>query len=407
MLKYFFLQLKRSFKIFPFLVFSILIMLFCVAVVIAGFVGKSQNSEEKQRFKIGLTGDLNSEYIDIGLVALQSFDDTRFAMELIKIENEDEAKNLLYKGEISAYVVFPQEFIEKALRGDIEKVTYVTSSGSQNIVTMFKSEITQFVTDLVVYSQKGAYAISDVGDDYRIKSVNKHFTRLSKNYAKLAFRRSALCLLEELGISSGVGVAEYYVCSVCVIFLSLIGVAFVIVYVSDDHALNGLLASKGHSITMQVLCEALSHFLILLVLMAIVIISVLGATKFFDVKLPYDSYILWSLLLRSIIVTFMISSFNILMFAISGNLVTSVLFYFLGSVGQCYVSGCFYPVYALPEVLQKTSGYLPYGIAREYLEGAFLYQDKFPQLLAIFGYSLMFLLWAVIVRKIITSKGRG
>ena len=407
MLKYFFLQLKRSFKTLPFLAFSILIMLFCIAVVITGFVGKNKNSEDKQRFKIGLTGDLNSQYIDIGLVALQNFDDTRFAMELIKIETENEAKNLMYKGEISAYVVFPPEFIEKALRGDIEKITYVTSTGSQNIVTMFKSEITQFVTDLVVYSQKGAYAISDVGDDYRIKNVNKHFTRLSKNYAKLAFQRSALCLLEELGISSGIGVTEYYVCSVCVIFLSLIGMAFVTVYVSDDHSLNGLLASKGHPISMQVLCEALSHFLALLILMAIIIFLILGILVYLDLKFPYDSYILYSLLLRSVVVAFMISTFNILMFAISGNLVTSVLFYFLGSVGQCYISGCFYPVYALPEILQKASDYFPYGIAREYLEGAFLYHDKLPQLLGIVGYSFVFLLFAVFVRKAITLKGRG
>lgn len=406
--KYFSLQLKRAFKLLPFVMLVTVLILAFASIVIAGFVGKSKADDSNNRFKIAITGDTEGDYIELGMTALQTLDDTRFAMDIIEMEQK-EAEKALRKGEISAYVVLPEDFIERAIKGETDRVTYVTSSGSRTIVTLFKNEITKLITDLVVYNQKGIHAIGNVCQDYSSKKLaSKNVNELSLEYVDLIFDRGKLCTLEELGISEGITLSEYYVCAVSIIFLTLIGISFATVYVKKDHALSSLLTSKGQGVCKQVLLESASHFLMLLIqLVAVLAIAISVWTYFLKSEIPYSFDVLTAFLIRLLVVTVLMTAFNTFMFEISGNFITSVLLYFFFSLGQCYISGCFYPLYALPLPLQKLSVFLPLGIGREYLEGAFLYEAKTFQLFALFAYTLIFLFGAIWIRKFKTVMKRG
>ncbi|MBQ9957444.1 MAG: ABC transporter permease, partial [Clostridia bacterium] len=68
-------------------------------------------------------------------------------------------------------------------------------------------------------------------------------------------------------------------------------------------------------------------------------------------------------------------------------------------MGLCYVSGCFYPIYSLPLPLQKLSHFLPTGIAREYLEGYFVGDTNFTQLMGILIFTVAFLTAALLIRS--------
>ena len=397
MQKYFNLQLKRAAKTLPYLLVVLLITLVALVIIAGALFTQDASSDEKTKFKIAITGDTKGNYIQFGLTAVQNFDNTRFAMEIIELK-EDEAREQLRAGKISAFVVLPENFIDRAMRGDIEPVKYVTNEGAQNVAVMAKNELTDLVTTMVVYSEKGVYSIPLTFEDYKVEeSVNTHINNLSIEYTDLAFSRSNIYVVDELGIESGITGTQYYVCSIVVILLMLVGVAFVTIYVKNDYALPKLLVSKNCSIKAQVTSEYFVHFLTLFVLSLLLGVILLLCKDFLGATTSGAKIV--GLLLRLIPVLFMIAAFNILIFEISSNIVTAVLLHFFGCVVQLYASGCFYPVYALPKILQKVSYFLPTGIARGFLEGAFTEKALLLKLLGLFCYTVLFFTLAVLIRK--------
>jgi hypothetical protein len=135
MKKYLFLQFKRVFKLFPFFLAVTLLMVIAGSMIFTGLIEKLGNNKETSRFKIAISGDTDNEYLKWGMAAMQSFDETEFAIEFLELE-EQEAEKALLRGDLSAYVVLPENFIEKAIDGDVEPVRYVTTPGMDNVVTM-------------------------------------------------------------------------------------------------------------------------------------------------------------------------------------------------------------------------------------------------------------------------------
>ncbi len=408
MKKYFCLHLKRNFKMLPFILAVTAVMLVGVFVVASGMAYLSRNSADKQRFKIAITGDTDNKYTQLGMAVLQNFDDTRFAMELIELTT-DEAKQALKSGGISAYVILPENFIERALYGDVDKVVYVTSAASQNVVSMFKNEITELITDMVVYTEKGTYGINEAVTQNGISDPKgKYMNKLSLEYVDLIFSRSDVLVVDQLGILQGATVTEYYVCSLTVFLMLLFGISFVTVCVKKDFSLNRLLISKGNSNIRQIMSEFGAHFITMLALVLVLLggcavtLTVIGKQDLL-VSAIFEHF---PFLLRAVAVLIMVSAFDMMIFELSGTLVSGVLLHFFLSLGMCYVSGCFYPVYSLPVSLQKISGLLPTGVARELLQGHFTGENIGLQLLGIVIFTGLFLTVTILARNFKTGSVR-
>lgn len=388
MKQYFYLQLKRLLRIFPMLLIGTLVTVACVGLLLGGIGTADKNSADQQRFQIAITGDTSGDYVQIGLVALQAFDDTRFSMEILELEQE-EARQQLLAGKISAYVILPENFIERALYGDVDTVTYVTHAGGENIVTMFKNEVTKLITDLVIHSQKGVYAIGDVAAQENVRDVRgQYMDDLAFSYIELIFSRSKVCTVEELGLSDGLGLPEYYIGCLSVFLLLFIGVAFVTAGVRRDHSLHGLLQSRFIGFRKQVLCEYAAQCGVFLCITGLLTGGICVAGSLLaDLKIPG----FFSLLFRFLPVAAMAAALNGLIFELAGNVVSAVLWHFFLCLGQCYAAGCFYPVYALPPVLQGAAGLLPAGLAREFVSGSFLHTAKLSALLGLLLFTCLFL----------------
>lgn len=409
MRKYFYLQLKRNFKILPFILAVTAAMLVGVFIVVSGVATMTQNSEDKQRFKVAITGDTDDPYTQLGMSVLQNFDDTRFSMEIVEMTTAD-AEDALKKGSISAYVILPEDFIERAIYGDVDKVVYVTSVASQNAVSMFKNEVTGLITDIVVESQKGTYGIDEAVTQNGINDpYGKYMNELSLEYVNLVFSRSEVLVVEELGISNGITTKEYYICALSVFLILLISISFVTVGIKKDLSLNTLLISKGNSNKRQIFSEFGAHFVALMILifillsLGIIVLVILGKHDIIASEIGE----LPLFLARLVIVVLMISAFNMMIFELSETLVNGAVLHFFISMAMCYVSGCFYPVYSLPVVLQKISSFVPTGIAREFLQGHFTRADSGLQLLGIVVFTVLFLVVTMLVRNLKTIGNRG
>lgn len=406
MKKYFYLQLKRVGKIFPFILAVTVALLIGLSVILYGVLDTFNRREDNKQFAIAVTGDTDNSYMKWGIAAMQALDETRFSIRFVKMDEAD-AKTALKKGTISAYVVMPEGFVEKAISGEIEPITYITSAGMEGLSTLFKNEITTLVTDMVVYSQKGAYGLDSALDDNGLADISyQHMNQISLEYTDLIFHRNELCRVDELGISDGLSTPEYYICAITILIFVLIGIPFSMVYIKKDYAFHRLLLSRGYSAQLQLSCEYCTH-LFAMFLQAAAIMLIIFAANIIPKVIGSDTLSFHGFLLKIAPIIIMISAFNLFMFELSNNIVSGLLLHFFLAISLCYISGCMYPIYAFPQIIKKIGSCLPTGIARSYLATEFTFDTSLPYLVGIILYTIAFytLAWLIRYRKTTVVRG--
>ncbi|MBQ8880597.1 MAG: ABC transporter permease [Oscillospiraceae bacterium] len=369
MKKYFYLQLKLAGKLLPFVLAVTLALLLGLGLILTGLLSAFQSSGTP--FTVALSGDTDNDYMQWGLAAIQPTEDSLFSINIVEMPR-DAAHSALEKGEISAYVIIPEGFMEKAMVGEIDPITYVTSTGLEGVAGQMKREITQIVTKMVVYSQKGAYGLAnalsqntDISDIYTPMSV------LSLEYTDLILHRAEFYRVEELGVDHGLTTQDYYICAGLVILLALAGLPFGAIYIKKDHALSRLLRSRGYPAGLQLLCEYGAHLLAMLAL-AGAVLAAAGLAITLLPGSPLGSLPQFGLLAAKLLpVTAMLAALNILVFNLSDSTVSGLLLHFFGAIGLCYVSGCIYPISAFPIGVQRFAAFLPTAIARQHLATGF------------------------------------
>lgn len=408
MKNYFRLQLKKIAKILPFVMILTLTLIVGLSAILYGMIGIFQGSEKNNRFVIGVTGDTDNDYMRLGMAAMQTFDETRFSIEFAEM-TEEKAQKAIETGEISAYIVIPEKFVDNALYGNIEPITFVTTAGMEGIKGLFKKEITSLVTDMVIYSQKGSYGLYDALSDNGYENIaDKHLNKISIKYAELIFARGNLYKVNEVGVTDGLTTIEYYICAILVLLLVLVGLPFSAIYVKKDYALNRLLLSRGCSTFKQIIFEYSAHLLAMVLQVVMIIAVVLVAIKYMP---AFDNGIFKNiatdLIFKIVPVVIMLAAFNIMMFELSSNIVSSLLIHFFTSIALCYITGCMYPIYALPKALINLSAFLPTGMARSYLASSFTMDDSYNNLLGLIAYSVAFLMISWLIRYRKTARIRG
>lgn len=382
-------------------------LLIGLGVILSAFVQRFNDSEEKSPFKVALTGDTQDQYIRWGMAALKTLDETRYSIEIIVLE-EPQAEKKLKVGKISAYIVIPPDFIENALHGDIKPLRFVTSAGGKSIVTMFKNEITQLITDMLINSEKGVYGINDALDHNGYSEISgKLMDRLNLEYVNLILHRSDLLDVEISGVSHGLTLVEYYISAVALLLLLMMGIPYAPLHIKSDFSLNRLLISKGKGNLSQMFSEFLSHFLSVGLLCVTIFAAVAIAFKYLGGSVGstlLTPMSLLSLSYKAVPVIIMISAFNIMIFELSSQLISGMLLHFFSVLCLCYASGCFFPIYTFPKALQQLSGFLPTGIAREYLESCITGDDILLYLVGVLAFGFAFFVIALSARCYKTVK---
>lgn len=402
MKKYLHLQLKRAGRLFPFVLAVTLALLGSVVFILGAILSAEGGKEENTKAVVGVAGDMENSFLKLGLGAMQTFDDTRYSMELKPFE-EKAAAAALKNGTISAYIVIPEDFIEKAFSGDIEPIRFVTTAHTSDVVTMLKNEILTVITDMVVASQKGTYGTDDLMESCGNSAAGEDMDRISLDYFELIVNRNDMLTVEEVGVKAQLSTTNYYICSMFIFFFMLLGLPFASIYCRGENTLCLLLRAKGVSVFKLKLAEYLSH---LASLVAITFI-LLGGAALADIFLKAD--LLGSLEFCPFIyllpTLMMLAAFNLLLFELASNIINGVLIHFFTALSISYISGCFFPIHTFPKAVQALSSFLPVGVAREHLSGLFTGEGSLTALLTTLGYAILFFLVSLGVRQYKLSRG--
>ncbi len=409
MKSYFSLQWKRVMKVLPFVLIVTVVLFVGIAMVLSGLIKADEADAKNTKLTIGVTGDTDNAILKTAIAAFQNFDESRFSITFVEMEEAEAEKSLGEEGGISAYLILPEDFVEKAMRGEMEPMYYVTSAGATDIVTMFKNEVTTLVTDVVVSSQKGTFGLEEALDDNDIRDSEGWVEELAVEYATAIMQRAEILAVNELQVTDGVRLADQYLCALTVLFLMLLGLPFVAVYVRRDHSLSALLISRGVPTGRQLYHEWLPHFLSLLSLAAVVFVPaiLLSATSDQAVAqiLSTEQWLRYMLLFVPVLA--MVSTFNLLIFEVGGNVVSATLLHFFASLCMCYVSGCFYPVFTFPRAVQAMERFLPTGFARETLLTAISEEAVWHPLIGVMVYGAVFFAATWLIRTCRMRRWEG
>ena len=354
------------------------------------------NREENQKFSVALSGETDDIFVQLGLQTLEAMDSSRFSLDIREMP-EDDARKALARGEISAYVVFPDGFMDEAFQGNLMPIRFVSASGPTTMVSVFKDEVTRMISDVLMESQKGVYGLYDAADGENLGSVGSRSDRLALRYVDYVLVRDRVYALEVLGIADNLPLREYLLCGLSVLFLWLCCLPFAPKLRRPDPALGQLMQSRGRRLWLQLLCDFGAYWLMFLPIAAL---PVLGAALLPSLlQAP-----LWQILLTIAGVGLICSAMSFLLYQLTSHLLSGILLQFFVGVVMCFVSGCMYPAFFFPIAVQKLAAWLPAGLMRRAFAGCVTGEFSPTVLLTLIGYSCLFILLSWLARK---KGGKG
>lgn len=409
MKKYLTIVLKSMLKFCPFVLIVTLVLFLGFAIIFNEMVKLENADADNMIFKVGITGDTDNNYFKLGKSALQTFDSSRFAIEIIEMSEEDAQKSL-NSGIISAYVVMPENFIKDAIHGNLKSIKYITSSGSVGMVSIFKDEITRAVEELVVHSQKGVFGLEEtLLENGFSNEAYDYVDNLNFEYIEFIVHRSNMYKVTELGIGDGLPFGLYMICGISVLLILLTQLPFGAVFIKRDRSLSKLLKSGAVSPTKQVLSEFIAFFMVLTAILFIILGLFCIALSIFDFGINKESLSVYTILkfgIGLLPVLGMLVAFGNLIFSLGENIINGVLMHFFISLSLCYISGCLYPIYTFPKFIQKLSVFLPTGFARGFIANCFTEDSIIFNFTGLAVYTVVFISLTVLIKNVkINDKG--
>lgn len=407
MIKYSLLQFKRLLRILPFVLTSVFVLFFCLIVVFSAIID-GQQEDGSIRFRLALVGSSDDPYLKAGLEVIQAYDSSRFAIETVQME-EQEALKALEKGEIGAYVVIPDGFIEEAMAGHIGSLKYVSTTGAAELITLFKDEITSVVSDIIIACEQAMYGIDDALRENGMEDRIGQFTNdISLTYVDYILNRTDMYSVEVLGSADSLGLSGYLFSGITVLLMTLLIIPFSSAYIKKDFSIDRLLKSKGVGAVSQVVGEYLALFGIFSAIFFVVSVCV---SVFVGSNSPEITRIIGIFSLENypklLIVAFMITAFGYLLFQLADDLVSGVLVQFFSGLALCFVSGCLYPMYFFPDSLRVAASYFPQGGARVLLSSCITGTSAHNDVVALLMYGTAFIGLSILARAVRLRKEAG
>lgn len=408
MLKYLYLQIKRTRRILLYMVLCTILLVGLLLGAYSAITDSSISDDTQAKLNIAMCGDVEHPLIQMGITALRAVDNTRFSMNFL-IMDESEALSALESREIDAYVVIPDAFMQGALKGDLQKLKYVSSAGTVGVSTLFKDEITRAVSAIVSACQSGMLAFDTLTSQYPVISLEGiAFSPLALTYVEYILIRGNVYTVEDMGITDPLGMDGYLISGLSVLLLGLLMVPYGGLYIKKDNSLERILHTKGIKVHHQVMGEYFSCFFSMVVLMmtAVLVIYGINTIGLFQIREMFPAFSaggIWLLVL----LTMLICAFLYFLFSFSENLVSGLLLTFFGHIALSFVSGCMYPLYFFPESIQRIAGYLPHSYGRLLISDILTGRYDLMHILPVLLYTLCFLAWSVLLHRRHISGGRG
>lgn len=391
---YWSLQLKRMMKALP----STALLTLFLTVGLLGllqvmlFVG--QNEEENQVVQIGIVGDLSDSYLGIGIHMLMNMEGIKNLANLESM-GEQEAREAFAAGEISAYLLVPDGFIDSILTGENKEIVYVTGEQARGIGGMLMNELVGAISGLVTTTQTNIYGVQTylIKKDMR-EQIPEATESLNLSYIGATLNRMDIYELQEQGHSNKLSLAGHLFTGVLLLLVLLWGMNSVALMVHQEHSLLKLLQRKGLGPGAQVMAEVAAYGIWQCVTLCLVFVCVMVLKAAMGLAIPeWDTLKLSEQLQAAckwLPVVLMVAAMQAFLYELVTNVINGVLLQFVVAVSMGYLAGCIYPVSFFPKLVQPMAEWSPVGCALRYVQKGLSGQESVVELLVIILYAALF-----------------
>lgn len=393
--RYFLAGLKRIRRLFPEIMG--LSLLFFVLVIIMGrmLIANSDYETGKSRYGIGLLVEGDNQLVDLGIYLLESFDDSKYLVEIKKYSSREEGVEALYKNEVSALCEIPDEFYDSIneLSNDVS-IKYYTASGARGITGVYMDAVTGMVSNYVLYSEAGIFSLMDFCDykGHSAQMMYEDTDRLFLAYMNAIIGRGELVEVKSLGISNGLSTYAYFFVGLSLFMVCVFSFAAISYFLEKSNSLDCIANSRGINAPMQVaadfiayyLCNALCTLILFVPIWLVLRMGAFSIPEFEDLGfLDFAKYI-------SGVYTAMIllCVFEFIVFEALEGTINKIIFSLVIIIGSGYVSGLLYPKTFFPESLQKFGEILPTGVSLSFLSAAVSGEDYEKWLYILLAYAV-------------------
>ena len=403
--RYFFAQIKRIKRLLPEMLF-LSILFFAVTL----FVGKtliagSDYEAGKLKYRIGVMGE-EDEFIDMGIFLLESFDDSKYLLEIVKYDDFEAAKKDLYSGDIAALCDIPGGFYDSInyLSNDVS-IKYYTASGNRGITGVFTDEITGIISNYIVYSEAGILSFVDFMD-YNGVSADMAYAesdRLFLKYMSALLSRGDLVTVKTFGLSNGLSTYGYYFTGLTLFLMSVLSFAGISFFIKKNRTLDKLAYSKGISVPGQIAADFVAYFICNAVCVTILSVPIFMMLKSGVINIPEffttENSFLFKFYLNVLATMVLICMFELLIFEVLEGTVNKIIFSFAILIGCAYISGYLYPASFFPEAVNRVGKVLPTGVAMSFLSSFLTMRDRGTAAFWLVGYVATIFAAVCVVRK--------
>lgn len=383
-----------------------IILVASVALIAKGLLTDKLSEDSRKKVEVGICGDLSDSYLGIGVLAVQQLDSSRFAINFHTLE-EEEAREMLLDGKLTAYLVIPEGFVDSVVSGENFSVRYYTANSQMGMGTMLMNELANIISELVTKSQSSIYGMQNLCEDYGRYDIYWDATNeLNLEYIDIILSRQLLFDVDILGVSNDLSLQGYYICGFAVLFFMIFGINGCPIFVRKDMSLARLMSAGGVGSLYQVLVEFVAYLVMVSVCMLSVFLVLAGVCQFTDFVIPewrsVDFATVFSFGVALMPAIFMLTAMALLGHELSGNIVSGMLIQFLATVSMGYVCGCFYPASFFPEGIQMVGRLLPPGVAMKYASQCMTDEVSTLTVLGMLFYMVLFvvLTWFLRQRKL-------
>ncbi len=414
------LRIKAVMKVYP--AMCVMTLLLCLSLGSMLYMQSLRaadmtQKDEDEKAAVGIVGLAASGYLDTAFSILKNFDSSSDEVNFVSCKSRKDAAARIRSGELLGAIVIPAGLVDTLLAGETGRMTLILPSSGAGLNTLLIKELSDSISVILSSLHSGSDALRDymLDNGYTdADQIAEQQTDLLLTSLQDVLHRSRLFKVRYVSATSQVSIESFYLISMLVLLILLLGIMCAASYVRSDYTLGRLLRMHHLGSARQVIAEYIS----LTVLLAAVVILFypLIAVVLSRMPIPFSAFgVTGNRFIRGFLrfsphylcVLFLASAIDLFLYEISSNLITGVLIQFLTMIALAYGSGIFYSVQTMPGPLQKIAGHLPTGHALTYLQMSAKHApEALFELFCTILWTIAFLILTILVRRHrLTAKG--
>ncbi len=367
---------KRTLRVLP----VIFLSMGCLLMIVFGCLGALG---ESGRVKVGLVMPREDTLTMAFLNTIQNMGEISSLCDF-SMTTEEEGREQLEQGEISALLVLPENVLQKIYRND-KTTIHMYMPDKPTMESALIREFAEAGTSLVLTAKAGDYTAYNLYQRYgKSGTMQKVAADMNGSYIQFVMRQETLFSDNPVTAIDGMTDEERYLAAGIVLVLFLLGIPVVQMRKKEPAILLMQLERAGIRPLFSLVAE------MLMLTLALFVVTLTGAgmmVYFLDWDISFG-FLTLGLLAGSLCAT----SFFLILCASDQGTAGCILLIFITSLLQVFLSGGIFPIYVLPKLCVRLGELLPGGMLMKCLHRAMFEGEWHLAGWFVMGYAVIFFL---------------